>query len=108
MTNAEARFNKIHIRKVYANLAFGRMTGIFYETRGWTDTEIRVSTESDPGEENSHRDSNPRPFNHESGALTTELFCQNCQNGLYGREVWTNIRPQCVYQIQTPLFLLYD
>jgi len=35
-------------------------------------------------------------------------FCQNCQNGLYGREVWTNIRPQCVYQIQTPLFLLYD
>ena len=40
MTNAEARFNKSHIRKVYAC---------------------------------SSRDSNPRPFNHESGALTTEL-----------------------------------
>ena len=37
-------------------------------TRGGTDTEIRVSTESC-----SSRDSNPRPFDHESGALTTEL-----------------------------------
>ena len=84
MTNAEARFNKIHIRKVYACLAvtchlhfwqndrdFLRATG------GETDTEIRVSTESRPWRRKfsrrSSRDSNPRPFNHESGALTTEL-----------------------------------
>ena len=41
------------------------------------DTEIRVSTESRPSRRKfshrSSRDSNPRPFNHESGALTTEL-----------------------------------
>ena len=45
---------------------------------GGTDTEIRVSTESRPWRRKfscrSSRDSNPRPFNHESGALTTELF----------------------------------
>ena len=44
---------------------------------GGTDTEIRVSTESRPWRRKfsrrSSRDSNPRPFNHESGALTTEL-----------------------------------
>ena len=42
------------------------------------DTEIRVSTESRRWRSKlsrlSCRDSNPRPFNHESGALTTELF----------------------------------
>ena len=42
-----------------------------------TDTEIRVSTESYPGEENSPaslvQDSNPGAFDHESSALTTEL-----------------------------------
>ena len=87
MTNAEARFNKSHIRKVYACLAvtchlhfwqndrdFLRATAV---TRGGTDTEIRVSTESRPWRRKfsrrSSRDSNPRPFNHESGALTTEL-----------------------------------
>ena len=41
------------------------------------DTEIRVSTESRPWRRKfsrrSCRDSNPRPFNRESGALTTEL-----------------------------------
>ena len=41
------------------------------------DTEIRVSTESRPWRRKfsrrSSRDPNPRPFNHESGALTTEL-----------------------------------
>ena len=46
-------------------------------TRGGTDTEIRVSTESrswrGKSSRRSCRDSNPRPFNHESGALTTEL-----------------------------------
>ena len=41
------------------------------------DTEIRVSTERRPWRRKfshrSSRDSNLRPFNHESGALTTEL-----------------------------------
>ena len=46
-------------------------------TRGGTDTEVRVITESRPWSRKfsrrSCRDSNPRPFDHESGALTTEL-----------------------------------
>ena len=87
MTNAEARFNKSHIRKVYACLAvtchlrFWRNDRVFYvllrEHGGGTDTEIRVSTESRPWRRKfsrrSIRDSNPRPFDHESGSLTTEL-----------------------------------
>ena len=88
MTNAEARFNKSHIRKVYAYLAVtchlhflaewpGFFTCYCGNTGGGTDTEIRVSTESRPWRRKfsrrSSRDSNPRPFNHESGALTTEL-----------------------------------
>ena len=88
MTNAEARFNKIHIRKVYACLAVtchlhflaewpGFFTCYCGNTGGGTDTEIRVSTESRlwrrKFSRRSSRDSNPRPFNHESGALTTEL-----------------------------------
>ena len=44
---------------------------------GGTDTEIRVSTKGRPWRNKfsrrSSRDSNPRPFNHESGSLTTEL-----------------------------------
>ena len=40
-------------------------------------TELRVGTESSPQRKNvsrqSYRDSNPGPFDHESGALTTEL-----------------------------------
>ena len=88
MTNAEARFNKIHIRKVYACLAVTCHLHFWQNDRdfllatvvtrgGGTDTEIRVSTESRPWRRKfsrrSSRDSNPRPFNHESGALTTEL-----------------------------------
>jgi len=46
------------------------------------DTEIRVSTESRPWRRKfsrrSSRDLNPRPFNHESGALTTELSPPLC------------------------------
>ena len=57
------------------------MTGIFYLLLrlhgGGTDTEIRVSTESRPwrrkSSRRSSRDSNPRPFKYESGALTTKL-----------------------------------
>ena len=80
-------FMQSHIRKVYACLAVTchlhfwqndrdllRTTAV---TRGGTDTEIRVSTESRPWRRKfsrrSSRDSNPRPLNLESGALTTEL-----------------------------------
>ena len=81
VTNAEARFNKSHIRKVYACLAVTCHLHFWQNDRdllrAGTDTEIRVSTESRPWRRKfsrrSSRDSNPRPFNHESGALTTEL-----------------------------------
>ena len=46
-------------------------------TGGGMDTKIRVSTESWPWRRKfphrSCRDLNPRPFNHESGVLTTEI-----------------------------------
>ena len=55
-------------------LGFLRATAV---TRGWMDTEIRVSTENWPWRRKfsrcSSRDSNPRPFNHKFGTLTTEL-----------------------------------
>ena len=41
-------------------------------TRGGTDTEIRVSTESSPWRRKFCQDSNPGPFDRESGALTAE------------------------------------
>ena len=85
--HAPCHFIQSHIRKVYACLAVTchlhfwqndrdllRATAV---TRGGTDTEIRDSTESWPWRRklsrHSSRDSNPRPFNHESGALTIEL-----------------------------------
>ena len=110
MTNAEARFNNSHIRKVYACLAvtchlhFWQNDRDFFtcycgNTGGGTDTEIRVSTESRPWRRKfsrrSSRDSNPRPFNHESGALTTELSPPPAQYHIdreeyipEGREQW--------------------
>ena len=77
-----------HIRKVYACLAVTCYLHFWQNDRdllratavthgGGTDTEIRVSTESRPWRRKfsrrSCRDLNPRPFSHESGALTTEL-----------------------------------
>ena len=81
----EALYSKPHTSVLNCNLAatciLGRMTGIFYvllrQHRVGTDTEIGLSTENLPWKRifsyRSCRDSNPRPFNHESGALTTEL-----------------------------------
>ena len=48
-------------------------------TWGWNEHRIRVSTESNSGEENSPaasscRESNPRPPDHEPVALTAELY----------------------------------
>ena len=78
-----------HIRKVYACLAVTCHLRFWQNDRellrakycantgSGSDTEIRVSTESRPWRRKFScrccRDSNPRPFNHESGALTTEL-----------------------------------
>ena len=91
MTNAEARFSKIHIRKVYACLAvtchlhcdfwqndrdFLRATVV---TRGWNGYRNKSQHRKSTLEKKilppfQRRDSNPRPFSHESGsALTTEL-----------------------------------
>ena len=85
--HAPCHFLQSHIRKVYACLAVTchlhfwqnerdllRATAV---TRGGTDTEIKVNTESRPRRRNffrrSCRDPNPQPFNHESSAQTTEL-----------------------------------
>ena len=85
--HAPCYFMQSHIRKVYACLAVTchlhfwqndrellRATAV---TRGGTDSEIRVSTESRIWRMKFSRlfcrDSNPRPFSHDSGALTTEL-----------------------------------
>ena len=84
---APCHFMQSHIRKVHACLAVTchlhfwqddqnslRTTAV---ARGGTDTKIRVSTESWPWRRKfsrrSCKDSSPRSFNRESGALTTEL-----------------------------------
>ena len=92
MTNAEARFNKIHILKVYACLAVTCHLHDFWQndrdflratvvTRGWNGyrNKSQHSGKWRPWRRKfsrrSSRDSNPRPVSitTESGALTTEL-----------------------------------
>ena len=85
--HASCHFMQSHIRKVYASLAVTchlhfwqndrdllRATTV---TRGGTDAEIRVSTESRPWRRKfsrrSYRNLNPGLFSHESFSLTTEL-----------------------------------
>ena len=86
--HAPCHFMQSHIRKVYVcscNLPpalWAEWLGSFMcycgNTGGGTDTEIRVSTESWPWRIkfscHSSRDSNPWPFDHEPGTLTTELL----------------------------------
>ena len=77
------------------------MTGTPYvppwQHGGGTDTEIRASTESRPWRRKfsrrSSRDSNPRPFNHESGALTTELSPPLFETVLPGEVTSTTYTP---------------
>ena len=68
----------MRVLAVTCHLHFWQNDRDFLRATVVTDTEIRVSTESRPRRRKfsrrSSRDSNPRPFNHESGALTTELF----------------------------------
>ena len=87
--HAPCHFMQSHIRKVHAYLAVTcrlhfwqndqdllRATAV---TRGWNGHRNKSHQQQkfDLGEENSPRrscrDLNPCPFNHESGALTTEL-----------------------------------
>ena len=85
--HAPCHFMQSHIRKVYACLAVTchlrfwqddrgllRATAV---TRGWNGYRNKSRTESwlwrRKFSRRSSRDSNPRPFDHESGALTTEL-----------------------------------
>ena len=100
-TNAPCHFMQSHIRMVYACLAVTCHFHFWQNDRdllratvvtrgGGTDVEIRVSTESRPWRRQfsgrSCRDSNPRPFNRESGALTTELSpppFKGSQHGIY-------------------------
>ena len=83
MTNAEARFNKIHIRKVYACLAvtchlhfwqndrdFVRAAAV---TRGWNGYRNK-SQHRKLTLEKKILPPLQQGFDHESGALTTELF----------------------------------
>ena len=63
MTNAEARFNKIHIRKVYACLAVTCHLHFWQNdwdalcanavTKGWNGYRNEKTQKDDPGEENS-------------------------------------------------------
>ena len=85
--HAPCHFKQSHIRKVYACLAVTchlhfwqndrgllRATAV---TRGWNGCRNKVITDSWPCRRKFSRpscmDSNQRPFNHESGVLTTEL-----------------------------------
>ena len=86
--HAPSHFMQSHIRKVYACLAVTCHLHFWQNdrdllraaavTRGWNGYRNKVSTESRPWRRKfsrrSCRDSNPRPFSHDSGAPTTELF----------------------------------
>ena len=98
-SHAPCHFMQSHIRKVYACLAVTchlhfwqndrdllRATVV---TRGWNGyrnkSQHRKSTLEKKFSSRSSRDSNPRPFNHESGALTTELSPPHNQCVQYSR-----------------------
>ena len=81
--HAPCHFMQSHIRKVYACLAVTchlrfwqndrgllRATAV---TRGWNGYRNKSQHRKFQFSRRSSRDSNPRPFDHESGALTTEL-----------------------------------
>ena len=78
-------FMQSHIRRVHTCLAVtrtvGRMTGIFCDatavTRGWNEDRNKSQHRSWPWRQKKYHhfcwDLNPRPFNHKSGAVSTEL-----------------------------------
>ena len=86
--HASCHFMQSHIRKVYVCLAvtchlhfwqndLELLCATAVPTRGWNGYRNKSAQKVDPGEKKisrrSCRDLNPRPFNHESSALTTLL-----------------------------------
>ena len=85
---APCHFMQSHIRKVHACLAVTCHLHFWQNdldilrapavTRGWNGYRNKSQHKKGPWRRKfsrrSCKDSNPRPFNHESGALTTELF----------------------------------
>ena len=90
-----------------ATCTFGTETRIFCvllrSHGGGTDTEIRTSTESRPWRRKfsrrSCRDSNPRPFSHESCALTTELSPLPHKSSLH---IYISSPPLAIHHLRTP------
>ena len=117
---SSVHFMQSHIRKVYACLAVTchlhlwqndrdllRATAV---TRGWNGyrnkSQHRKSTLEKKFSRRSCSDSNPRPFNHESGALTTELspprynitWCvYSLPSPWYTRPGWLGVKHQLTY-----------
>jgi len=102
--HAPYHFMQSHIRKVHPYLACNLPPALLAEwrgilratavTRGWNGNRNK-STESWPWRRKfsrrSCRDSNPRPFDHESGALTTKLSplpCSWCHSLAQGTWWW--------------------
>ena len=90
VNHAPCHFMQSHIRKVYACLAVTchlrfwlNDRGLFRATvvtRGWNGyrnksqhRKLTLEKKKEKKSRRSSRDSTPRPFDHESGALTTEL-----------------------------------
>ena len=82
MTNAEARFNKSHIRKVYACLAVTCHLHFWQNDRDFLRATVVTRGWNGYRNKSQHRKSTlekkilppfQQGFNHESGALTTEL-----------------------------------
>ena len=91
---------------------FGRITGIIFiyfycaiaVTRGWNGYRNKSQHKNvGPREENSPcRDSNPRPFDHESGVLTTVLSPLPISSFGADRNVWTSLQTSCTVAWASP------
>ena len=73
MTNAEARFNKSHIRKVYACLAVTCHLHFWQNDRDFLRATVVTRGWNGYRNKSQHRKSTLEKKIHESGALTTEL-----------------------------------
>ena len=110
--HAPCHFMQSHIRKVYACLAVTchlqfwqndrDLLGATAVTRGWNGYRNKSQDRKSTLEREkkiyslSCRDSNPRPFNHESGALTTEL----------SPLLWVGLRLGCLRLFQKDFYIV--
>ena len=80
----------------------GSFTCYCGNTGGGMDTEVRVSTDSRPWKRKfsprSCRDSNPQPFSHESGTLTTELFPSPIFRTMWPCCLFRTMWPCCLFR----------